>query len=457
MRLELLLESQLDPVAATDVLARSVGRVVQAFEAEHADGAPGADEPFAGEWDVARVPEGAMLIGGYKSDAFEGLLQAIANDLSREGVRGTLDLYALPEIPSLPAGTGVIEARVRVLGRRVMNGRERWAADRAALERMLKPATDWCLEARPDRGVTLQHGAQPALLIRRCDSAYERLGDAMGDTLWTTLRSIGNDRFRSATVAPDEGRVTVVEGGPVIHREGWRPSVAAATRFLRDASDDAVYGFVRRLPDARDAEFPHPRPSDRLQTSHLEAAAHEDEFAPEAFAIQLLSPGHAERFPSSDSWRVTVLGAGRILLQHDAPGPWFDELTLEEALAGETIPRHQAAREARAELAPILFNELTREDRERRHAWNMAHPYIRLPDEIVMKVHALPETPYVRHWNVALVLRDGRVVDDVDLGFAGTIVTKVAGEREFTLDPGDIVDVLHRSPSGPSRPTQKRR
>jgi hypothetical protein len=85
VRIELLLTAQLEPVAATQVLSRTVTRVVQAFEAKHADVAPGVDEPFAGEWDVARVPEGAMLIGGYKSDAFEELLRRSSKNWAGRG------------------------------------------------------------------------------------------------------------------------------------------------------------------------------------------------------------------------------------------------------------------------------------------------------------------------------------------------------------------------------------
>jgi hypothetical protein len=92
---------------------------------------------------------------------------------------------------------------------------------------------------------------------------------------------------------------------------------------------------------------------------------------------------------------------------------------------------------------------VSRKERERTHAWNIAHPYVRLSEEIVTKVHALPETPYVGHWDVALVLRDGRVVEDVELGFVGSVVTRVACEREFTLDPDDVVDVLDRSTEHP--------
>jgi hypothetical protein len=325
-----------------------------------------------------------------------------------------------------------------------VNGRDRWAANRAALDRVLKAATRWCLEARPDRGVTLQHGAMPALLVRRCDSPRGRLRDVMGDAGWTTLRSVGNDCFRSATVAPKEGRVTIVEGGPVVHRAGWRPSVAAATEFLRVVSPDAVYGFARRVSRLTDAEFPNPRSTDRLQTSQLDAVAHEERFAPDAFAIQLLGPGYAGRIPAGEDWRETKLGGGRVLLEHIDPAPWFDEVTLEEALGGESVLRRAVVERARSDFAPILFADLTREQRERIHAWNMAHPYVRLSDEIVAKVHALPKPPYVGHWDVALVLRDGRIIEDVELGFAGSIVARVAGEREFTLDPDDVVDVLDR-------------
>ena len=191
VRIELLFTSRLDPTAATEVLSQSLRRVLQDFEATHGDVPPEVEEPFAGEWDVAPVPEGALLVGGYKSDAFEEVLQAIVDDLSQNEVRGKLDLYTLPEVPSLPATIGVVEARVRVLGRRVADRRDRWAADRAALHRVLAAATRWCLQARPDRGVTLQDGAMPALLVRRCDSAFERLRGVMEESRWATLRSVG--------------------------------------------------------------------------------------------------------------------------------------------------------------------------------------------------------------------------------------------------------------------------
>jgi hypothetical protein len=185
-----------------------------------------------------------------------------------------------------------------------------------------------------------------------------------------------------------------------VHRAGWGPSVAAAMGFLRAVSADVVYGFTRRVSRLTDAEVPSPGPGDRLQTSQLDAVAHEEYFAPDAFAIQLLGPGYAGRIPAGENWRETQLGAGRVLLEHTDPAPWFDEITLEEALAGESVPRPGVVRRARSDFAPILFVDMTREERERTHAWNMAHPYVRLSEDIVAKVRALPETPYVGHWEV---------------------------------------------------------
>src|SRR3954447_20732931 len=133
VELDLLLTSRLDPVAATALLSQSVERVLKQFEdAPPFNDPPIGDEPpFAGQWDVAPVAEGALLVGGYKSDAFEEVVQAIVSDLSGPGVGGKLDIYARPEVPGEPYGIGAIETRIRVQGRRAGFGRERWAAERA--------------------------------------------------------------------------------------------------------------------------------------------------------------------------------------------------------------------------------------------------------------------------------------------------------------------------------------
>ena len=200
------------------------------------------------------------------------------------------------------------------------------------------------------------------------------------------------------------------------------------------------------------AELGHPLRLDRLRSSWFDATAHEDHAAPDAYPIQLFGPGYEGRLPGGGEWSATELGAGRVLLEHAELEPWFDDLTIEEALRGESLPRRAVLERARASLAPILFEEITQEERNRRHAWDMEHPCVRLSEEMVAKVRALPRQPYVGHWDVALVMRDGSVIEDVELGFQGAIVSKVGGAREFELEPSEVVDVLDRGTTpSPSR------
>jgi len=303
--------------------------------------------------------------------------------------------------------------------------------------RRVPAAVSWCLEARPDRGVTLGGVGRPTLLLRRCDAPLERLREVIGDEDNVTLASIGDERFRWLTIEPGTGGVRVVEGGPVLHRAGWRLSAAAVTELVRDLSPDVVYASVRRTgPSA---------PGDRLRMAWGEDASHEEHLAPDAFPIQMLGPGYAGWVPDTEDWRATDLGDGRVLLEHVDPAAWFAEVTLEAAFRGETIPSVTLLDRARASFGPVLFVDPTKEERDRQQAWRMAHPEIRLTEEIVAKVHALPQTPHIRHWDVAFLMRDGRVIEDVELGFLGWVVTRVAGKREFSLDPDEIVDVLDRS------------
>src|SRR5207247_11368117 len=95
----------------------------------------------------------------------------------------------------------------------------RWAAAADALWRVVNAGARWCLENRPDRGVTLEAGTMPALPVRRADDPEGMLRDVIGSGTGMgtiALRSIGVDRFRSLAIEPSEGRVTLIEGGGVI-------------------------------------------------------------------------------------------------------------------------------------------------------------------------------------------------------------------------------------------------
>jgi hypothetical protein len=58
-----------------------------------------------------------------------------------------------------------------------------------------------------------------------------------------------------------------------------------------------------------------------------------------AAATDFLGPGYVGRAPAGGDWRATPLAEDRVLLEDVNPAAWFDELTLEEALAGESMPR----------------------------------------------------------------------------------------------------------------------
>jgi hypothetical protein len=439
--LDLLLTSPLQPTVARDVLSGSVARVLEAFEARHPprdNVAVGEEEPWAGQWDVAPVPEGALLIGGYKSDAFEEIVEMVAEDLSREGVRGKLDLYQRPETPREPVWITQVETSVRPIGRRVVNGGDRWAAERAAFLRVIEAATDWCLACRPDLGVTVRASGIPDLWVRRADSTLERILALLNDRDHVTLRSIGEDRFRRMTADPFGGDVTLIEGGAWLHRAGWAPAVTAATEFIQRVSNDLVYAFVgpRGASERRG----------RLARSWLDVRAYEDRLVADAYPVQLLGPEHVGDLPASE-WRTTDLPLDRVLVEHVQPGLWFDEVTLDDALQAPTRPRQAVIERARETFDHLLFHDITDEERDRKLKWALANPTVALPDDLHAKVHAFPATPYLGVWDVALVLRDGSVIEDVELGYGGAAIARIAGGREISVDTDDIVDVIDRSAS----------
>jgi hypothetical protein len=68
---------------------------------------------------------------------------------------------------------------------------------------------------------------------------------------------------------------------------------------------------------------------------------------------------------------------------------------------------------------------------------------VRLPRRIVDKIMDFPESSMGAH-SVALILSDGRLVEDVDVAW-GDHVVRVAGEGTFDLSAEDIADVLNRA------------
>lgn len=108
------------------------------------------------------------------------------------------------------------------------------------------------------------------------------------------------------------------------------------------------------------------------------------------------------------------------------------------------VPRTELVERARATLAPILvpkihWTELKRFDDE------PAQPPVVLPQSIVALVQPLPHSAEDEPRHVALVMRDGRILENVELSPSGAIVISINDDARFTLEPGQVADVLERA------------
>lgn len=65
-----------------------------------------------------------------------------------------------------------------------------------------------------------------------------------------------------------------------------------------------------------------------------------------------------------------------------------------------------------------------------------------LPESVKTRILSFPEYRMGAH-KVALVFRDGRVVEDVIVAWGGEIVS-VGGTTDFDIDPEDVIDAENR-------------
>lgn len=68
---------------------------------------------------------------------------------------------------------------------------------------------------------------------------------------------------------------------------------------------------------------------------------------------------------------------------------------------------------------------------------------VKLPESVQERIRAMRESSYGAN-RVALVLRDGTVIEDVDVAWASDVV-RIAGSEDFTLDPEHVVDAQNRA------------
>jgi hypothetical protein len=361
----LLFSSELDTEIARGKLAEAVGQVVSEFERTQENLPAGVDEVGAGAWNLAKVPEGVMLTVGEKCEAFELLLGSVAGELERSGVSGVFGLYEVPQVSRPPKLTDLLELRMRVNGERAPwgNYKQRWAPEPEALWRVVSAGVDACLRNEADRGVSLQVRKLPPLPVLPSDDveALLREGIAQAEGLGSVvLRRIGANRFRSLAVEPSWGRVTLVDGGSAIHGEGWVDAARELTDLLRATSGDVVYAFVKRGSFPHMAELgnslEHDWPELPSRLSQL-GEPFEDQYVPDAFGIQLLGPGFADRLPTGPHWLQTPLDSDRTLVEHRDLDAWLRGPRLEEALMGVSPPDGELVAAARADFASLLFSD----------------------------------------------------------------------------------------------------
>jgi hypothetical protein len=128
-----------------------------------------------------------------------------------------------------------------------------------------------------------------------------------------------------------------------------------------------VYGFVKRGSNRPAAELATSLAQDWPPVPHsdpytLGSQPFEDEFAPDAFGVQLLGPGYAGRVPDRPSWRQEPVGPDAVILEHVDPEAWFARPFVEfGGRRSPTLPPlppvPDVLARAREDLAPILFTD----------------------------------------------------------------------------------------------------
>lgn len=363
---DLLLSSSMDAEEALRAVTRAAQESIQELESRHA-----GEEFSTGAYTASPTPGGVVLRIDEEPHDFEGLLRAVAQRLEAAGVDGTLDL--LEHVPApLPELVDLLECRLRVAGERhhFRGPNWGWRPDAAALEAGVEAAIGWCRANEPPEPLLLAVGlVAPVAVPARVDvRPYVHQGlRAVADAGVVRLTSGSPERFRIAAIEPAYGRISLIEGGVAIAEGAWRPALHGLEGVCRSASPWAVYGFVKRGSRRPDAEvgslfadwvpMPHLSPQARL------VDAFEDRYVPDAFGVQLLGRGHADRIPTGPDWKQAEAGAGAVLVEHRDPSAWLDGRLVPfgghplATLLDGTAPIPELVARARDDFGTLLFTD----------------------------------------------------------------------------------------------------
>lgn len=315
-------------VAAAEGVVNEVLDELQAAWQREAERGGDGELPGIGEWSVVAVADGVRVLV-IEPEAFPSTLEDLVAGLEERGVQGRIGLYSPPRAKAPGHYVDLLVCRMRIVGRRVEHesGSYRWIADPEVHRSVLEAAVRWCRRAGPDATYALQAGMVGPFAV----AADEEVTDRLAGRTISVFTAMDEQRWRGVHVPPWADVVALGVGCAALSDEEVRDAVTDLTAILRDLASSLVYGAIRRgwdfLSDPGAAvglDWPNrPRPSPLGPKFTREAF--EDEFAPDAFGVQLLGAGYSNRAIADDEWVVENLDADRRLVSHRDPTAWFDD------------------------------------------------------------------------------------------------------------------------------------
>jgi hypothetical protein len=366
----LLLTTDAPPEAARTALAEATREVMQPRVAKSDAAGPGEEEFRPGYCSLARVPQGVLLRIDEGPDDFQDLLQGIAKGLRGRDIAGQFDLYEPEGVPEIPELVDLFECHLRPEGERapLPNGKPFWKPDENALAQAVRGGIAWCQDNGSGIPLSLTVSLLPPVTLDPEEDIERYVVEGIESARpvgVVYLTSATPDRFRTLAVRTSNGGVGMIEGGTAA-QDDWQASVRRLTAVLRASAPWTVYGFVKRGSRRVNAILGTSLPSDWLDVPHTNVLrsdrwAFEDRFVPDAFGVQLLSPGHGNA-PGGPDWRVERLPSGRVLVEHVNPTAWFDGSLVRFGGHGNPFfnpfpPPPEFLRRAREDFDPILYRD----------------------------------------------------------------------------------------------------
>ena len=315
---------------------------------------------------VSPASRSGVVIDVTECDVFEDALPTIVAGRDGVGPRD-LSVWEPPPVLRAPRKAALLVCRITVRGQRVGKSLECSSGSRT----LTRTRRSSCRRVV----VSLGPGAHPAALraspggpiaLDLGESALDRLCDAFRRGVSAILTAIGDEQFRTIRVRASSGRISLVVGQQDPPPGWWKPPLreivghAASTRRsrrLRLCQTGLGHDQAFRHDGLADdwPARPHHEPWGPGQTR----LAFDDVVAPDAFGVQLLGAGYAERVTPSAGWRTERLGGGSMLVEAADLDAWFRAPFVSGWPVGLAAADPRMLEHARGELDPILCSPAT--------------------------------------------------------------------------------------------------